>query len=130
VRYRGIDLSPRMVQEGRRVNPGLQLEVANILDLPAAEAYDFVVAQGIFYLLREDPEARMRQIVTRMFAVASEAIAFTAISAWAARRNPDEFYVDPTVTLELGHSLTKAVVLRHDYHPGDLTLYLYKQDWR
>lgn len=130
VTYRGIDLSPRMVQEGRQVNPGLLLEVANVLDLPGAEEYDFVVAQGIFYLLREDPEERMREIVTRMFALASEAIAFTAISAWAAERNPDEFYVEPSVALELGHSLTKSVVLRHDYHPGDLTLYLYKREWR
>ncbi|MGH2885576.1 MAG: class I SAM-dependent methyltransferase [Solirubrobacteraceae bacterium] len=130
VTYRGIDLSPRMVQEGRRVNPGLELEVGNVLDLPGAEAYDFVVAQGIFYLLREAPEERMREIVTRMFTLASEAIAFTAISAWAAERNPDEFYVDPRVALELGHSLTRSVVLRHDYHPGDLALYLYKRDWQ
>ena len=130
VSYRGIDLSPRMVEEGRRVHPGLQLEVADILGLAGAEAYDFVVAQGIFYLLREDPEERMRQIVKRMFALASEAIAFTAISAWAAERNPHEFYVDPSAALELGHSLTRAVVLRHDYHPGDLALYLYKRDWQ
>ena len=130
VSYRGVDLSPRMVEEGRRAHPDLQLDVANVLDLPAVERYDVVLAQGIFYLLREDPEARMRELVERMFALASEAVAFTAISAWSAERDPDEFYVDPGAALELGHSLTKAVVVRHDYHPGDLTVYLYKRAWR
>ena len=80
LRYRGIDLSPRMIEEGRRVNPGLELDVLDVLDVPAGEAYDYVLAQGIFYLLREDPEARMRAIVQRMFALATEAVAFTAIS--------------------------------------------------
>ena len=72
----------------------------------------------------------MRELVERMFALASEAVAFTAISAWSAERDPEEFYVDPGAALELGRSLTKAVVVRHDYHPGDLTVYLYKREWR
>jgi SAM-dependent methyltransferase len=130
VRYRGIDLSPRMVEEGRRVHPGLDLEVANVLALPAAQDYDVVLAQGIFYLLRDDPEARVRALVERMFALASEAVALTAISTWAAEPDPDEFQLDPAVALSIGRSLTKAVVLRHDYHPADLTLYLYRRDWR
>ena len=128
--YRGIDLSPRMVEEGRRVHPGLELEVCDVLDVPDGERFDYVVAQGIFYLLREDPEARMRAIVERMFALAREAVALTAISTWASKRDPDEFYVAPETALELGRSLTRAVVLRHDYHPGDLALYLYKRDWQ
>jgi SAM-dependent methyltransferase len=130
VSYRGIDLSPRMVQEGRRVHPGLDLEVADVLDLPASPRADVVVAQGIFYLLRDAPEERMRALVERMFALASEAVALTAISGWAAEQDAGEFYVDPEAALALGRSLTKALVLRHDYHPGDLTLYLYKRDWR
>lgn len=65
-----------------------------------------------------------------MFALVSEAIAFTAISACAAGRNAHEFYVGPSATLVLGHSLTKPVVLRHDYDPGDLTLGIYKSEWR
>src|SRR4051794_24415310 len=75
VSYRGVDLSPRMVEEGRRAHPGLELAVANVLDLPAAETFDVVLAQGIFYLLREDPEARMRELVEQMYALASEAVA-------------------------------------------------------
>src|SRR3954470_21351285 len=62
VTYRGVDLSPRMVQEGRRVHPGLDLDVANVLELPPEPRYDVVLAQGIFYLLRSEPEARMREL--------------------------------------------------------------------
>jgi len=130
VAYRGVDLAPRMIEEGRRAHPELDLEVADVLDLPAGETYDFVVAQGIFYKLRDAPEQRMRALVERMFALAGEAVAFTAISAWAAERDPGEFHVDPAAVLALGRSLTKAVVLRHDYHPGDLAVYLYKRGWR
>jgi SAM-dependent methyltransferase len=129
VRYRGVDLSPRMVEEGRRAHPGLDLEVGNVLALPPRQDYDIVLAQGIFYLLREDPEARVRELVTQMFALASEAVALTAMSTWAAEPDPDEYQLDPALAVAIGRSLTKAVVLRHDYHPADLTLYLYRRDW-
>ena len=131
VSYRGVDLSPRMVEEGRRAHPGLELSVANVLDLPGRrDATTWCSPRASSTCCASDPEARMRELVERMFALASEAVAFTAISAWSAERDPEEFYVDPGAALELGRSLTKAVVVRHDYHPGDLTVYLYKREWR
>jgi SAM-dependent methyltransferase len=129
ITYRGIDVSPRMVEEGARAHPGLDLRQANVLDQPDAEGADVVLAQGIFYLLGDDAEAKTRAIVTRMFELAGQAVALTAISAWTPEPDPGEYYMDPGFALELGRSLTRAVVLRHDYHPGDLTMYLYRRDW-
>lgn len=127
VSYHGIDISPRMIEEGRRVNPALKLDVGTVPGLPASATYDYVVAQGIFYLLRDEPAARMRQLLEQMFALASAAVAVTTLSAWGARQDPDEYRLEPEAALALGHTLTSSVVLRHDYHPGDLALYLYRR---
>ncbi len=129
VRYHGIDISRRMVEEGRRLHPALTLDIGTVSGMPETATYDFVLASGIFYLLRDDPLQRMGEILKLMFALATEAVAVTSLSAWGKEQHPGEFQIDPGAALELGHSLTKGVVLRHDYHPGDLALYLYRRGW-
>lgn len=126
IRYRGIDVSARMIEEGRRLHPALDLAQVNLLDLNPAELFDFVLAQGIFYLLAEPAEPKMHGLIERMFALATQAIALTTTSAWSSRSYPGEFYADPVRLLEWARHLTSAVVVRHDYHPGDVALYLYK----
>lgn len=127
IRYRGIDISPRMIDEARRAHPELELQHADVLDLPDEDAADVVLAQGIFYLLGDEAETKLERLVAKMFALAREAVAFTAISSWSPSRDPGEFYADPARTLDFCRTLTPFVVLRHDYHPGDMAVYLYKE---
>jgi SAM-dependent methyltransferase len=123
--YRGVDLSPRMVEAGRATH-GLDLRVANVLDLdPALERYDVVLAQGIFYLLDGDAEAKTHELVRAMTGLAGEAVAFTAVSTWTPSPEPGEHYVDPVSLLGFCRTLTPFVAIRHDYHPGDVAAYLY-----
>jgi SAM-dependent methyltransferase len=124
--YRGIDISTRMIEDGRRIHPQLDLRQCNLLDVADDERYDVVLAQGIFYLLTPPAEPKMDELVARMFTLARRAVAFTTTSAWSNRRDPDEFYADPVQLLGAARELTRSVVLRHDYHPGDVALYLYK----
>jgi SAM-dependent methyltransferase len=126
VRYSGIDLSPRMIAEARRRRPDLDLRVANLAALPADRQYDVVTANGIFYLLGDDAPRLMRELVTRLFAQARRAVAFNSLSAWAADPSAGEYYADPLETLAFCRTLTPWVVLRHDYHPRDFTVYLYR----
>jgi len=126
LRYFGIDLSPEMIRAARLVRPDLELNVANIEDATFTHAFDVVTANGIFYLLGEQAESIMQSMIARMFALAGKALAFNSLSSWAADQEPGEFYADPLKTLEFCRSLTPWVVLRHDYHPRDFTVYLYK----
>jgi SAM-dependent methyltransferase len=127
VRYTGIDVSPGLIRLGREVHPELELREDDLLELEGEALHDVVLAQGIFYLLGEGAEARTQELVERMFRLAREAVAFSAISTWAARQDPDEYRVDPVRLLEFVQHLTGFVVLRHDYHPGDVTFYLYRR---
>ncbi len=124
--YEGIDISPLMIAEGRRVYPDLSLSHRNVLDLPPKPTYDVVLAQGIFYLLTEDAETKAYNLIRQMFVLAREAVAFCALSAWAGRRTADEFYINPIELLDRCRQLTSRLVLRHDYHPGDVCIYMYK----
>lgn len=126
LQYSGIDLCPSMIAEAQRSHPELDLRVANIFDTSFDRSFDVVTANGIFYLLGEQAWPMMQRMIERMIALATSAVVFNSLSAWASDQELDEFYADPLQTVEFCRSLTPWVVLRHDYHPRDFTVYLYK----
>jgi SAM-dependent methyltransferase len=126
VRYSGIDVCPAMVEEARRLDPGCEVKLANILDASIRERFDLVTANGIFYLLGDEAWPTMQEIVRRMYAVAEHAVAFHSLSSWAEDKDAGEFYADPAEVLQFCRTLTPWVLLRHDYHPRDFTIYMYK----
>ena len=126
LRYSGIDLCSGMVSEAQRNHPDLDFRIANISDAAFDRTYDVVAANGIFYLLGEQAWPMMRQMIERMYALAKSAVAFNSLSSWATNQERGEFYADPLQTVDFCRRLTPWVVLRHDYHPRDFTIYLYK----
>jgi trans-aconitate methyltransferase len=127
-RFSGLDLSSAMVMEARRQHPKLDLRTANILDTTFERTFDVVTANGIFYLLGEQAWPMMQQIIERLYALATSAVAFNSLSAWtkSTEQEADEYYADPVKVLGFCRQLTPRVVLRHDYHPRDFTVYMYK----
>jgi SAM-dependent methyltransferase len=125
VQYVGVDISPKMIEEAKKLHPELDLRVQNVLvDDPGR--FDFVLASGIFARLGRDAIPVSKKLISRMFECAEYAIAFNSLSAWAPNKEADEFYHDPLETLLFARSLSPWVVLRHDYHPRDFTIYVYR----
>lgn len=126
VHYEGVDVSPRMVAEARRLHPRLAIRRLDIFSEDPGGPYDLVTANGIFYLLGAEAESWMFRLVTRMYELCSEAVAFNTLSARAPDAQGDEFHADPGRVLAFCQGLTPWVTLRHDYHPRDFTVYLYR----
>ena len=126
VSYSGVDLSAAMVEGARKHRPDRSIRRLDILqDEPGR--YDVVTANGIFYLLGSKAAPLMRRIVTRMFELSREAVAFNSLSAWAVDHEAGEFYADPLQTVDFCRTLTPWVVLRHDYHHRDFTIFMYRE---
>jgi SAM-dependent methyltransferase len=126
--YTGVDISPAMIQAARALHPGapnVTLRLANILEDDPGQ-FDVVTANGIFYLLGDCAPDLMKRLVSRMFEIATTAVAFNSLTSWAADQEQGEFYADPCATVDFCRTLTSRLTLRHDYHTRDFTLYLYK----
>lgn len=126
--YTGIDITPRMIQMARLRAPALKFEVANLLDPSCCfedSSFDYVVASGIFFLRQQEPMAYLLTMVSKMFQLCRMGVAFNSLSQWGDQKEAGEFYADPLEVLATCRRLTDSLVLRHDYHPGDFTIYLY-----
>ena len=129
IHYTGIDICEAMILKARQIRPHLELRHLNILDQKLEGRFDYVSANGIFYLLGDHAEDLMRRILKKMFSLAEFGIAFNSLSSWATNKEPGEFYADPLQTAEFCHLMTPNIILRHDYHPRDFTVYMYKKGY-
>ncbi|MBV8889685.1 MAG: class I SAM-dependent methyltransferase [Alphaproteobacteria bacterium] len=126
VGYVGVDISRSVLAEARRRRPDLDLRRLDILAEDPGGPFDVVVANGIFYLLGAEGEARMRALIGRMFALCREGVVFTSLSSWAPRQQPGEFHADPSRTVDFCRGLTPYLRFRHDYLPHDFAVCLYR----
>ncbi|MGD1875915.1 MAG: methyltransferase domain-containing protein [Kiloniellaceae bacterium] len=127
--YSGIDITPDMVAAAAQRFPAATFHCASLLggfEAPA-DGFDYVFASGIFYLREEHPFDHLKASVARMFHHCRKGVAFNCLSGWGeANPGGGEYREDPLRCLAFCRTLTPWVVLRHDYHPGDFTLYLRK----
>jgi SAM-dependent methyltransferase len=127
VRYTGVDITPRMVERGRKRFPRVRFDICDLLDPTCRLApHDYVLSSGIFTHSGASAFEFLRAMVHRMFDLSKQAVAFNCLSGWAKEREPGEFHADPLEVVSFCRTLTPWVVLRHDYHPRDFTVYLYK----
>ena len=128
VEYTGIDITPKMIEIAQQRFQKLRFELKNLLNgtEDQEECYDFIVASGIFAHKQKAPFEFLETMVSEMFSLCNNAVAFNSLSSWAPMQKTGEFYADPLKTVSFCRTLTPQVVLRHDYHPRDFTIYMYR----
>ncbi|MCM8532323.1 MAG: class I SAM-dependent methyltransferase [Lentisphaeraceae bacterium] len=122
--YKGIDLVEDLVGEAKQLFPEATFEVEDLFSMEAE--YDFIFASGIFYLRKEKPFEYMKAVIEKMFSLCTNGVAFNSLSTWALKTDDGEFCADPVKVLEFCKSITQNLVLKHDYHPSDFTVYMYR----
>ena len=123
--YLGIDLSSEMIARAKGQSPSLDFREWNILEQDIG-VFDIVVASGIFTFLDGKREERMRQLISAMYTACRKALFFNSLSSWSTEQAQGEFYANPLDACAFCHTLTPWLVMRHDYHPGDFTIYMYR----
>ena len=122
VDYHGVDITPSIAEEARRKYPDLTIECRDIINAPPDRKYDVVTANGIFYLVPNEPEEFMHSMITRMFSLCREVVAVNTLSVWADLITNEYYESGKHEFLGLTSN-----VFRHDYMRHDFTLYLYRE---
>jgi ubiquinone/menaquinone biosynthesis C-methylase UbiE len=127
ISYKGIDITPSMIQQARENYKEAKFEELDILtDTKAGSSFDYVFSSGIFNRKISNHEAFVKSMISQMYAICRKGVAFNILSTKADFMEESEFYADPCEMLNFCLTLSRAVVLKHNYMPHDFTVYLYK----
>lgn len=128
VQYTGIDITESLVKAAATRFPDALFSTRNIMDTgDSTTPYDYVVASGIFAKRMQGGEEYMFSMIKRMFELSKKGLAFNSLNLQSENLDPDDFGMSPDTTEEFCKTLTPHVKWRHDYHPNDMTFYLYKE---
>ena len=128
--YKGVDVSPSMVAEGRlRFGPdrSAQFEVST-----SPSHADVIIASGIFNLCLDssydDWHEHCRQVISQMWRVASKAIVFNMLSIDSdiTRRKSGLAYMDPSEWLTYCRTFSRHVRLDQAYGQFDFTIAVFQ----
>ncbi len=143
--YLGMDISMGQLMAATKAHPELRLMSLNVLDFPTDIRCDVVLAQGIFYKLGPGAWEQTKRLIAKMYALADEVCAFTALVELqqglqsAERDDPDldqqdpclgaghEYRLDPVRALRYCGSIASGVGIRNDYRRGDALFTLYRK---
>ena len=125
VDYRGFDVSPRMIEEARRLYP--QRTFATSAD--ELEPADYTVASGVFNLRLEVDDAAWRDYVLETLEtvdrLSTRGFAFNMLTSYSDedRMRPDLYYGDPCFFFDhCKRRFSRHVALLHDYGLYEFTI--------
>lgn len=125
VSYTGLDITGRLLDQARlRIPEGTFIEASILGDEIKDQKFDYVIASGLFADYPKGGIHWMTQVITRLWSLSTKGVAFNSLSLWTNDREANEFHADPGETINYCSSLTKWVVMRHDYHPRDFTIFM------
>ncbi len=128
VEYTGIDILPDFIDEAKKSWPEAEFISGDFLEMEFDKKFDYVLCSGTLNVLLADSPAWTREMIAKMAACASGALAFNMTSIYTDEeyKNDHTFYADPAEVFTFCRTLVKPVVLLHNYRPNDFTIYMYK----
>ncbi len=136
--YTGYDISPKLVEGACKKYPGVRFEVKDILEGYFTNRFDYIFSCGIFNIrfssvARHD--AFVKEMLLRMYENCNIGTAVSFLSINGIYHVPGKdleaesiyYYFKPEDIVQYVRSFAGRFILRHDYHPGDFTIYLFKE---
>ncbi|MDP3917883.1 MAG: class I SAM-dependent methyltransferase [Candidatus Woesebacteria bacterium] len=132
VTYKGVDIMPEFIENGKKIYPSLDLETADYFNHPKGERYNTIICSGAlnsnFGTEKENRLFRENAIKT-MFLHTTNVLAFNMSGGHPPLKNSKEnniYYSDSLEILKYCMILSRRVILRQNYHPTDFTIFMYK----
>lgn len=127
-RYTGYDIVPEYIQRCRELYPEIRVVERNIPAQPIDGEYDTIVASGVFnHRYSNDRNLEVLENTLRMsFDACRASVSVDMLSKYVDYEEGHFFYYPPEKVFSIAKSITRRVVLRHDFAPFDFCIQLYK----
>jgi hypothetical protein len=131
-----VDISEKLLTVARRRHPDVRFELKNILQQDFCRRFDFVFCCGAFnirFMEEESHQEYVKDLLLKMFQLSKIGVAANFLSSSGIYYTADEavnknqyYYFRADEIVAYCRSMTDKFVLRHDYHPGDFTVYFFR----
>ncbi|MBU0638670.1 MAG: class I SAM-dependent methyltransferase [Planctomycetota bacterium] len=130
-RYTGVDIVPDLLAIASERHPDLDLRELDVTgDDARLDEFDFVIASGVFNakLKVGDNREHIARALRALFGMTRTALSVDFLSTHVDFQKPDGWHTDPAWILGQAKSLSRRVLLRHDYMPYEFSVTVFKDE--
>jgi len=128
IRYTGYDINENFIKIAKRVYPNARFEVKDIEEDKINDKFDWVFSCGIFNIKISDNKSFIQNMLKRMFELCNKGVAADFMSSYVDIEREGLYYAKPEEIFKFCKTLSRRVLLRHDYMPFEFCVYIYKDD--
>lgn len=136
INYTGYDISAKLLSVAKKKYSEARFELKDILEERHLSKFDYAFCSGIFNIRTHDAQAHfefVKSMLLRIYDMVNCGVAVNFLSEGALPiSDPDDLnsgryhYFRPEEILNFCRFICGRYVLRHDYHPGDFSIFLLK----
>ncbi len=134
VEYTGYDITPEFLELAGRRFPEARFEVRDIQTQGIPDRFDYIVSSQTFNnrLSLDDNLQVMQDVLRLCYEACEQAVVVDMMTSYVDYREEMLFYYQPEEIFRYAKSLTKRVMLRHDYPAFEFAIFLYRDflGWR
>ena len=127
VRYTGYDIVPKLLEVARQRHPEMRFEERDVLTEEVEGSFDYVVSSGVFNHRVSDNDRFIKKMLDRMYKLCNLGVAANMMTNYVDYEEDYLYYYSPQDIFRYCQSLSRYVVLRHDYPLYEFTVYIYKE---
>ncbi len=128
--YTGYDIVPEYIAECRRRYPEADFQLRDVFREDINGVYDTIVMSQLLnnrYQKSDNLEV-MKTALSLAFSHTRTSVSVDMMSTYVDFQNPDLFYYSPEAIFKFAKSLTRRIVLRHDYRRFEFCVQLFHED--
>lgn len=136
ISYTGYDISPKILEVARKKYPDARFELKDILADRQVPQFDYVFCSGALNIRTTGKAEHLelvKEMIFRMYDLARHGLGANFLGeGMMPVADPEDlssgryFFFSPEQILSYVRFVCGRYILRHDYHAGDFTVYLFK----
>lgn len=135
--YSGIDISRKMIDFSKKKFPKIDFQVVDLISDKFDRKFDYAACSGIFNVRMADTASHkdtVKKMLSRMYHLSDHGVSANFLSQSSIYLIPEGETTETSKYVFFSEeeviSWVKAIsgkyIVRHDYHPGDFTVYMLK----
>lgn len=128
-KYKGYDINQNLLDLAAEKYPGIDVQLADIMNINTDKSFDYVVMSGVFNVKVGQDLGWVKNFITKMFDLCRNHIAFNALSTYVNFAEDKMFYIDPVEIVRFCiENLSRRVTLLHNNLPYNYTVVVFRDE--
>ena len=125
--YEGCDISPEIIGIAKKMRPNIRFKICDLRDgMYLKKSFDYVCISGIFNFKISNNEKFLQETLVTAYSICKKGVIVNMTTDKVDFKDSLLHYYNPSAVIDFCSSMTRKMIIRHDYPLFEFTMGLYR----